>query len=112
MNLRRFRPRATTIARRRPHPPEGRRPAALAALVWGAAPPYRFVLGWGFAWALVGCLVAGGIAFSRGVLAHIPVLLVTSVLFADLLSVGQVPEAAGVEPPDEAPQPADVTGPR
>ena len=70
-----------------PAPPPSEGTAAPAPLESAprAAPPYRFVLGWGFAWALVGCLVAGGIAFARGVLAQMPVLLVTSVLFAEVV---------------------------
>ncbi|HKB08228.1 MAG TPA: PP2C family protein-serine/threonine phosphatase [Candidatus Polarisedimenticolia bacterium] len=70
-----------------PAPPPGESAAATASPVAapGAAMPYRFVLAWGFAWALVGCVVAGGIAFSRGVMAQMPVLLVTSVLFAEVV---------------------------
>jgi serine phosphatase RsbU (regulator of sigma subunit) len=71
----------------RPARPAGEGPAILArsASAPEAALPYRFVLAWGFAWALAGCLVAGGIAFTRGVLATLPVLLVTSVLFAEVV---------------------------
>ena len=68
-----------------PPPRESTAAPAPPATAQRAVPPYRFVLAWGFAWALVGCLVAGGIAFTRGVLAQMPVLLVTSVLFAEVV---------------------------
>jgi serine phosphatase RsbU (regulator of sigma subunit) len=68
-----------------PPPEESAATPAAETTAPRAVAPYRFVLTWAFAWALVGCLVAGGIAFARGVPAQMPVLLVTSILFAEVV---------------------------